>query len=157
MSKSGNMIMPHPHKYATSVIKRFVSSDSAHGRFFIENVVPRKWRPKLLSAEPIWSINAHKHFSAFIIAELRNFPEFDKLSNLSVSEMCTTGRPLADWIKSLRNVKTWDQAGGFMIESGHWQFRYREKKSEGTLNIWIVRKKGLTATLLASIVEQRES
>lgn len=153
MSKPQHMRVPHPHKYATSVIKRFISPDGAHGTFFIKNIVPHKWRPKLLSAEPIWSVTYHKHFSAFVIAELRNFREFDRLDDLSVAEMCAVGRPLAEWIKQSRHTKTWDQSGGFLNQSGHWQFRYREKKSEGTLNIWIFRKKGHSATLLATMNE----
>lgn len=155
MSKPEKAHLQHPNKYATSVIKRFVSPDRRHGKFFIEQVVPKKWRPKLLNAEPIWSVTAHKFFSAFIVVELQNFNEFDRLDGLSVAEMSAVGRPLAEWIKKTCGANTWDQAGGFMVESGHWQFRYRENKSEGTLNVWIIHKEGRTATLLASMSEYR--
>lgn len=157
MSKNKNMTLRHPHKFATSVIKRFISPDRSHGTFFVDNAIPKKWHPILLSADPILAAIPNRTFSAWIAVELRNFGAFDNLDDLSVAEMYGMGRPMTEWMRKLRRVETWDQAGGFMGETGHWQFRYREIKSEGTLDIWIFRKNGRIATLLASINEHRTS
>lgn len=157
MSRTKKTKSRHPHECATSVIKRFISPDRSQGAFFVDNAIPKQWEPILLSADPIWAAIPGRTFSAWIAVELRNFDAFDSLDDLSVSDMSGMGRPMAEWMRKLRRVETWDQAGGFLGETGHWQFRYREARSDGALDIWIFRKKGRIATLLASISERRIS
>lgn len=155
--------MTNPIRRNTSaVIRWFVSPAPPCGTNYVKDGIPPEWKPKKISAEPIYDVEYHKHFTSHITIRLDHF-NLAEVAQGSTESARDIGKKLIAWMAQISGVQIWDLAAGFISQEGaspevvgHWMFRYRVKESWGVYNVWILPRGTESALLIAAIDERFE-